>query len=87
MCVQSVVKSKNRIPPITGMRLARSNGLTCHVQTVKKFWLDECGQDLVEYALVAALISLGATASMSSLAGTMAAAFATLSNKLGLYFT
>ena len=29
---------------------------------------DESGQDLIEYALVAALIALGATAAMNSLA-------------------
>ncbi|MGB8538620.1 MAG: Flp family type IVb pilin [Acidobacteriaceae bacterium] len=40
---------------------------------------DESGQDLIEYALVAALIGLGATAAMKSLAtsiGTPSAALA-----------
>jgi len=39
----------------------------------------EEGQDLVEYALVVAIIALGATASMKALAGTISTAFATIS--------
>jgi pilus assembly protein Flp/PilA len=37
------------------------------------------GQDLVEYALVVALIALGATASMGKLAGAISSAFGTIS--------
>lgn len=43
---------------------------------------DESGQDLIEYALVAALIALGATAAMSSLATTISGAFTTVGTKL-----
>ncbi|MGO9318445.1 MAG: Flp family type IVb pilin [Terracidiphilus sp.] len=39
----------------------------------------EEGQDLVEYALVVALIALGATASMQSLATAISSAFASIS--------
>jgi len=39
----------------------------------------EEGQDLVEYALVVALIALGATASMQSLASIISSAFASIS--------
>ncbi|MGD0294722.1 MAG: Flp family type IVb pilin [Terracidiphilus sp.] len=39
----------------------------------------EEGQDLVEYALVVALIALGATASMKALAGAISNAFAQIS--------
>jgi pilus assembly protein Flp/PilA len=39
---------------------------------------DESGQDLIEYALVAALIALGATAAMSTLATTISTAFTTV---------
>ena len=39
----------------------------------------EEGQDLVEYALVVALIALGATASMSALAKTISTSFANIS--------
>ena len=38
----------------------------------------EEGQDLVEYALVVALIALGATAGLSSLAGALSGAFSTV---------
>lgn len=43
---------------------------------------DESGQDLIEYALVAALIALGATAAMTSLAGNISTAFSTVGSKL-----
>jgi pilus assembly protein Flp/PilA len=43
----------------------------------------EEGQDLVEYALVVALIALGATAGMSALAGGINNAFNGLSTTLG----
>ena len=43
---------------------------------------DESGQDLIEYALVAALIALGATAAMNTLAGTISTAFGTVGSKL-----
>jgi pilus assembly protein Flp/PilA len=39
----------------------------------------EEGQDLVEYALVVALIALGATASMSALAKVISTSFANIS--------
>jgi pilus assembly protein Flp/PilA len=44
--------------------------------------LNEDGQDLVEYALVIALIALGATAAMSTLAGTISTAFGTIGTNL-----
>jgi pilus assembly protein Flp/PilA len=44
--------------------------------------LDERGQDLVEYALVVALIGLGATAGMNTLATEINLAFGTISTRL-----
>jgi pilus assembly protein Flp/PilA len=44
--------------------------------------VDESGQDLIEYALVAALIALGATAAMNTLAGSISTAFGTVGSKL-----
>jgi len=41
----------------------------------------EEGQDLVEYALVVALIALGATVSMKTLASAISTAFVTISSK------
>jgi pilus assembly protein Flp/PilA len=46
---------------------------------------DESGQDLVEYALMVALIALGATASISSLAGSFSTAFSSVGSKLSTY--
>lgn len=46
---------------------------------------DEKGQDLVEYALVVALIALAATAGMGTLAGDINNAFAAVGGKLTTY--
>ena len=43
---------------------------------------DESGQDLIEYALVSALIALGAVASMRTLAGTIGTAFGNVGTQL-----
>ncbi len=43
---------------------------------------DESGQDLIEYALVAALIGLGATAGIRALATTIEAAFSVIGSRL-----
>ena len=45
----------------------------------------EDGQDLVEYALVVALIAFGATAGMKALAGGLNKAFEGISTTLGSY--
>ncbi len=46
------------------------------------FIKDESGQDLIEYALVAGLIGLGAVAAMTGLAGKIGAAFNSVGNGL-----
>jgi pilus assembly protein Flp/PilA len=51
-------------------------------QLMKKFVQDESGQDLIEYALVAALVGLGSVASMNSLAGSIANTFNGIGNAL-----
>lgn len=43
---------------------------------------DESGQDLIEYALVAALIAFGAVAAMTTLAGNINSAFSVIGSKL-----
>ena len=43
---------------------------------------DKSGQDLIEYALVAGLIGLGALAAMSGLSGSIGNAFGAVSNSL-----
>jgi len=47
----------------------------------------EEGQDLVEYALVVALIAFGATAGMTSLAGGINNSFSAVSTKLAGYIS
>lgn len=51
-------------------------------QALSNLLSDESGQDLIEYALVAALIALGATAAMNTLASTISTAFSTVGTKL-----
>jgi pilus assembly protein Flp/PilA len=46
------------------------------------FIRDESGQDLIEYALVAAIIALGATAAMTTLAGNITSAFTKIGTSL-----
>ena len=46
------------------------------------FLKDESGQDLIEYALVAGLIALGAVAAMTSLSGKIGNAFNTVGTNL-----
>jgi pilus assembly protein Flp/PilA len=46
------------------------------------FVADESGQDLIEYALVSALVALGAVASMRTLATTIGDALTSVGTKL-----
>jgi len=48
------------------------------MQNLKSLLSQEEGQDLVEYALVVALIALAATAGMKTLATDLSAAFSTI---------
>ena len=43
--------------------------------TLKRLWQEEQGQDLVEYALVAALIGLASVVALNNVAGLVIAAF------------
>jgi pilus assembly protein Flp/PilA len=51
-------------------------------QLVKNFMAEESGQDLIEYALVAALVGLGSVAAMGSLANSITNAFGSIGNEL-----
>ncbi len=50
-----------------------------------RLWNEEEGQDLVEYALLVALIALGAVTAMQGLAGNIGTAFTTVGGKLDTY--
>ena len=55
------------------------------LQKFREALVDESGQDLIEYALVASLIALAATAGMRTVATKIGTAFNNISNKLGTY--
>ena len=50
-----------------------------------RIWKDTRGQDLIEYALIAALIALAATFGMSSVATAINDAFSSIGAKLKSY--
>ena len=51
-------------------------------QLLNNLIAEESGQDLIEYALVAALVGLGSVASMQGLASSISNAFAGVGNAL-----
>lgn len=51
-------------------------------QVFVRFWRDESGQDLIEYALVAALIALGAVTSMKTVSTAIGDAFTSIETQL-----
>jgi pilus assembly protein Flp/PilA len=54
----------------------------CCGKALLKLVKDESGQDLIEYALVAALIALGAVASMRTLAASIGTALGNVGTRL-----
>ena len=60
-------------------------GLYIKLQTLAEALLDERGQDLIEYVLVASLISLAAIIGVRSVATKVSAAFTTIGTKLASY--
>jgi pilus assembly protein Flp/PilA len=52
------------------------------LHTLRSLHNDESGQDLIEYALVAALIALGSVAAMSQLGTALNTAFSKISSSL-----
>ena len=58
--------------------------LSVKIQTLM---MNEEGQDLIEYALVVALIAFAATAGMTTLATKINTAFGDIGNTLGSYIT
>jgi pilus assembly protein Flp/PilA len=74
-----------------GESIAIRRGITMNTMLLKLYvkFQDlasrEEGQDLVEYALVVALIAFGATAGMKALATGLNSAFSNISSTLGTY--
>jgi len=52
------------------------------IAILRKLHREESGQDMIEYALVAALIAFGATTTMTSLASTINSAYSLIGSKL-----
>lgn len=77
--------------PLRGWEINLRRGNTMNTMLLKLYvkFQDlkdrEEGQDLVEYALVVALIAFGATAGMSALATGLNTAFSNISKTLGTY--
>jgi Flp pilus assembly pilin Flp len=57
------------------------------IQTLAEALLDERGQDLIEYVLVASLISLAAIVGVKSVATSVGNAFTGIGTKLGTYIS
>jgi len=51
-------------------------------QLMNNLMVEESGQDLIEYALVAALVGLGAVASMKTLSSNIGTAFTSIGTTL-----
>jgi pilus assembly protein Flp/PilA len=56
--------------------------LTCKLIALRAYLMREDGQDLVEYALVVALIAFGAVAAMKGLSSEINTAFKQISSEL-----
>ena len=54
-------------------------------ETLVRLHREDLGQDLIEYALIAALIALAATAGMGTVAKAINDAFSSIGAKLGSY--
>lgn len=61
--------------------------LYIRAKTIIESLKDESGQDLIEYALVVALIALAATAGMKDIATNINSAFSALGTKLNSYIS
>lgn len=53
------------------------------MKTLKLLWQEQTGQDLTEYALLLALLALGAISSTSTLANMINGMFANAASKIG----
>ena len=61
--------------------------LYTRIRTLAEALLDERGQDLIEYVLVASLISLAAMVGVKSVATAVGTAFTNIGTKLGTYIS
>jgi pilus assembly protein Flp/PilA len=64
------------------LHLNPGDSMKSAMQALKVFFNDESGQSLIEYALVAGIIGLGAVVAMTSLSTQIKTAFNTISSSL-----
>jgi len=65
------------------MEIKRKEGIMANArQILNKLMKEDSGQDLIEYALVAALVGLGAVASITTLKNTIANTFNSVGSSL-----
>jgi pilus assembly protein Flp/PilA len=77
-----------RVKPVFGFCTKEEimqSGFSKFVGTLRRLIQQEHGQDLVEYALVVALIAFGATAGMKILATGLNGSFSNISKTVGSY--
>lgn len=55
------------------------------MELLKRFWKEEDGQDMIEYALLAALVALAATAGMTLLATDINNSYDGIGNRVAGY--
>jgi pilus assembly protein Flp/PilA len=80
-----VLLAKYFNPPRSPVRITMLLDCLKFTRTLKCLLSQDSGQDLVEYALVVALIAFGCTAGMQSLAGGINTAFLNIVTVLGNY--
>jgi Flp pilus assembly pilin Flp len=78
---QSSIGSRARGCPTGILRLY------IEVRALAETWLDQRGQSLIEYVLVASLISLAAIVGVKSVATSVGTAFTLIGTRLGTYIT
>jgi len=59
--------------------------ISVKIRGINEALLDERGQDLIEYALIVALLALAATASLSAVAASISKAFSKVGHTLSTY--
>jgi pilus assembly protein Flp/PilA len=74
-------------PKTKGRRIQMKDKFMKLLAKAQALLMDEEGQDLIEYALVVALIAFAATAGMSKLATSINSAFTTVGTTLSTYIT
>jgi pilus assembly protein Flp/PilA len=77
ICIPKLKQLKWRISPMTT--------LLTRIYVKAQILREDYGQDLIEYALVVALIAFAATAGMGSVATAINTAFGNIGNKLTTY--